>query len=47
MHTNEGKTENMTMIHRNKHGVKFRSTESDIVLKNYKTLFAVVIELLK
>ena len=35
------------MIHQNKHGGKFRSTASDIVLKNKKTLFAVGIEFLK
>ena len=34
------------MIHRNKHGGKFRSTASDIVLNNKKTLFAVGIEFL-
>ena len=35
------------MIHENKHSGKFRSTESDIVLKNDKTLFAVRIDFLK
>ena len=29
-----------TMIHRNKHGGKFRSTASDIVLKNKKTIIS-------
>ena len=33
--------------HRNKHGGKFRSTASDMVLNNKKTLFAVGIEFLK
>ena len=38
---------NVPMIHRNKHGRKSRSTASDIVLKNDKTFFSVVIEFLK